>query len=50
VLAADVRQAVQLAQAALAIQLEGSYKPEQLLPGEGRWEGGVEQFAMQMGW
>lgn len=34
-LASDVRQAVQLAQAALAIQLEGSYTPQQLLPGEG---------------
>jgi hypothetical protein len=40
-LAADVRQAVQLAQAALAIQLEASYEPEQLLPGEGEWAGTV---------
>lgn len=37
-LAGDVRQAVQLAQAALAIQLEGSYQPDELVPGEG--EGG----------
>jgi hypothetical protein len=38
-LAADTRQAVQLAQAALAIQLEGSYQPQDLLPGQGETQG-----------
>ena len=37
-LAVDTRQGVQLAQAALALQLEGGRQPDELLPGEG--EGG----------
>jgi hypothetical protein len=45
-LAADTRQAVQLAQAALAIQLEGSYQPQELLPGQGA---GPHRVAWGMG-
>jgi hypothetical protein len=41
-LAADTRQAVQLAQAALAVRLEGRYDPAELLPGEGEgWGKGL---------
>jgi len=52
-LAGDVRQAVQLAQAALAIQLEGSYQPDELAPGEGKGgrnrEGWVVHCAASLG-
>lgn len=41
-LSADVRQAVQLAQADLAIQLEAAYAPDELHPGDGE-KGGGEQ-------